>query len=425
MTPASTAAPSPVFSALAGNPLRFLTSQWPWRSLAYLISTALVGAVTLVVFLVAIAVGVVTSPVIIGLFVLGAVPALGSLVARVERRRLALMLDQPPSVPTRGRTGPWWRPAQDAMSWRALGYAVLLALILWLVDAIVSLMVVTLVGVSALSPLLARFTAVSLGPKVLDTPAEALPVALLATPVLYVLGAYLLTALAAAQASLARILLSPREKELEEHVSELRRSRLELVDAFETERKRIERDLHDGVQQRLVALTMSLGRAEMDVPEGVGLDLVRRAHLEAEAALADLREVVRGVHPRVLTDHGLAAAIREVADRMPIPVRVDVALPDRPEAQVEAAAYFVVSEGLANVAKHADARNASVNARRRGETLVLVVGDDGHGGAVIGKGSGLSGLLTRLDALGGTLVVSSPVGGPTELRMESPWRVEH
>jgi signal transduction histidine kinase len=157
----------------------------------------------------------------------------------------------------------------------------------------------------------------------------------------------------------------------------------------------------------------------------LGLDLVRRAHAEAEAALADLREVVRGVHPRVLTDLGLAAAIREVADRMPISVHVDVDLEERPEPQVEAAAYFVVSEGLANVAKHSGARSASVTARRRADRLVLVVGDDGHGGAAIGVGSGLSGLVTRLDALGGTLVVSSPVGGPTELRMESPWQVEH
>ncbi len=152
--------------------------------------------------------------------------------------------------------------------------------------------------------------------------------------------------------------------------------------------------------------------------------LVRQAHSEAEAALADLREVVRGVHPRVLTDLGLAAAIREVADRMPIPVRVDVFLDERPPAQVEAAAYFVVSEGLANVAKHARARSAAIHARRSGDSLVLVVTDDGQGGARLGEGSGLSGLVTRLDALGGTLSVTSPDGGPTELRMESPWRVD-
>ncbi len=417
----------PVWSSLGSNPLRFLTSGWPWRSLAYLLSTAVVGAVALAVFLVTIAAGVVTSPIIIGLFILGGVPTLGMWLAVVERRRLRLMLVRIPTLvpdPDLARRR-WWNPPRDATSWRGLGYAVLLALLLWIVDAIAAVMVVVLVGVTALSPLIAHFTPVSVGPRTLDSTTEALPYALLATPVLYVVGAYLVTGLAAAQASLAHILLSPREEELEKRVSELRRSRLQLVDAFETERKRIERDLHDGVQQRLVALTMALGRAEMDVPAGVGLDLVRRAHAEAEAALADLREVVRGVHPRVLTDFGLAAAIREVADRMPIAVHVDVAFDDRPEPQVEAAAYFVVSEGLANVAKHSSARSASVTARRRGDRLVLVVGDDGDGGAAIGVGSGLSGLVTRLDALGGTLVVSSPVGGPTELRMESPWQVEH
>lgn len=383
--------------------------------------------VTLTVFLVTIGAGVLTSPLIIGLFILGGLPILGQWVAVVERRRLRLMFDQVPALlidPNLPR-GRWWKPARDATSWRSLGYAVLLASVLWIVDALVATMVVTLVGVSALSPVLAHFTSVSVGPKILNSTSEAIPFALLATPVLYVLGAYLLSALAAAQAALARILLSPREEELQEHVSELRRSRLQLVDAFEIERKRIERDLHDGVQQRLVALTMTLGRAELDVPEGAGLELVRRAHAEAEAALASLREVVRGVHPRVLTDLGLAAAIREVADRMPIPVHVDVVLDDRPEPQVEAAAYFVVSEGFANVAKHSGARNASVTARRRDDRLVLVVGDNGRGGAVVGEGSGLSGLVTRLDALGGTLGISSPAGGPTELRMESPWRVEH
>jgi signal transduction histidine kinase len=109
---------------------------------------------------------------------------------------------------------------------------------------------------------------------------------------------------------------------------------------------------------------------------------------------------------------------------MPIPVRVDVSLDERPPPQVEAAAYFVVSEGLANVAKHAHARSAAILARRDADVLVLVVSDDGRGGAVVGEGTGLSGLVTRLDALGGTLTVTSPEGGPTELRMVSPWHVE-
>ncbi|KAA1395344.1 sensor histidine kinase [Aeromicrobium ginsengisoli] len=413
---------SPVWSVVGGNPVRLVLSPWPWRSLAYLLTGAVIGLVSLVGFFVTIGVGVVTTPLIIGLFILGALPKLGAMIAVVERRRLPLMLGEA-AAPGPSET-PWWRTPRDAASWRALGYAVLLALILWAVDALVVVVVVTTVVVSLLSPLLAHYDTVGMLWWQLDSTREALPFAIIATPVGLVLGSYVLTVLAAAQSSLARILLSPREEELEARVTELRRSRIDLVDAFETERKRIERDLHDGVQQRMVALTMLLGRAELDVPEGEGLALVRQAHSEAEAALADLREVVRGVHPRVLTDLGLGAAIREVADRMPIPVRVDVSLDERPPAQVEAAAYFVVSEGLANVAKHAEARSAAIQARRAGDSLVLVVSDDGHGGAVVGEGTGLSGLVTRLDALGGTLTVTSPAGGPTELRMESPWHVD-
>jgi signal transduction histidine kinase len=413
---------SSAWSAIGGNPLRLVISPWPWRSLLYLLTGAVVGLVSFIGFFVTIGVGVLTAPVIIGLFILGGVPRLGAMIAGLERRRLPLMLGE--DVATDPSDTPWWRPPREAASWRALGYAVFFALILWAVDLFAVMLVVTFVVVSLISPLLAQHDTVGMMWWELDSTREAVPFAIIATPVGIIVGAYALTVLAAAQSSLARILLSPREEELEARVTELRRSRIELVDAFETERKRIERDLHDGVQQRMVALTMLLGRAELDVPEGEGLALVRQAHSEAEAALADLREVVRGVHPRVLTDLGLAAAIREVADRMPIPVRVDVFLDERPPPQVEAAAYFVVSEGLANVAKHSRARSAAIHARRSGDSLVLVVTDDGQGGAGLGEGTGLSGLVTRLDALGGTLSVSSPDGGPTELRMESPWHVD-
>lgn len=413
------------WSALGGNPLRFLASSWPWRSLAYLLSTVLIGLLSLIALFVMIGVGTVTIPLIIGLFILGGVPTLAAWIAVVERRRLALIPDGSGVIDAPADDRPWWKPPpRDTASWRALGYAVLLAIALWLVDAIVATVVVATFVVSLISPLLAHYDTVGMLWWQLDTTREAVPFAIIATPASFVIGSYLLTALAAAQSSLARILLSPREEELEARVGELRLSRLQLVDAFETERKRIERDLHDGVQQRMVALTMLLGRAELEVPDGAGLTLVRQAHGEAEAALADLREVVRGVHPRVLTDLGLAAAIREVADRMPLPVRVDINLDDRPPAQVEAAAYFVASEGLANVAKHAHATSASINGWRRDDSLVLVVSDDGNGGAVVGNGSGLSGLVTRLDALGGTLVVTSPAGGPTEVRMECPWQIE-
>lgn len=201
---------------------------------------------------------------------------------------------------------------------------------------------------------------------------------------------------------------------------DLRRSRVDLVDAFETERRRIERDLHDGVQQRLVALTLTLGRAEYDLPDGPARSLVQDAQRQAETALEELRSTVRGIHPRVLVDHGLAAAVHEIADRSAVPVRVDLTVPDDLPPSVEAAAYFVVSEALTNVARHAAATSARVHGRVDGRSLVLTVVDDGIGGAVPAPGSGLSGLALRLEALDGTLVVTSPPGGPTEVRMTCP-----
>ena len=188
-----------------------------------------------------------------------------------------------------------------------------------------------------------------------------------------------------AQAALARLLLDPREAQLAAEVADLRRSRVDLVDAFETERRRIERDLHDGVQQRLVALTMTLGRAELDVPEGPGLATVQDAHRQAEEALAELRGTIRGIHPRVLVDHGLAAAVHELADRSSVPTTVDIRLPDRLPPPVEQAAYFVVSEALTNVARHSGARRAGVHAWRRDDAFVLTVEDDGAGGATCGR----------------------------------------
>ncbi len=418
-----------VWGALGGNPLRFLASSWPWRSLAYLGSAVLMGLITLVAFFVLVGLGVLTCVVIVGFFLLSAVPLLGMVVGAVERRRLPLMRfgvpDSLRATPSGASLRERIRAARrEPASWRELGYAVLLALILWLVDAVVAFNAVLLPGLVVLSPVLAGFYRVDVLAWQFDRPVEALPLALVGGPLAVVLAAYVVTLVAAAQASLARILLSPSEAVLAARVQELGRSRVRLVDAFETERRRIERDLHDGVQQRLVALTMTLGSAELEAPPGPALDLVRRAHREAEEALADLRSTVRGIHPRVLVDRGLLAAVHEVADRSPVPVRVDVELPGRLDGAIEAAAYFVVSEALTNVARHAQATRATVSGRVLDGRLVLTVTDDGLGGAGITSGSGLAGLVTRLEALDGTLSVTSPSGGPTEVRMESPCRVD-
>jgi signal transduction histidine kinase len=229
---------------------------------------------------------------------------------------------------------------------------------------------------------------------------------------------------AAGRAALARLVLAPGPAE-SARVVELTRSRARLVDAFEVERRRIERDLHDGAQQRLVSLTMTLGLARLDAPgEGPLAEQLARAQAEASAALTELRELIQGIHPAVLTDYGLEAAISDAADRSPIPVRVsyDAPLPRRPLPPVESAAYFVVREALANAARHSGATRIEVTARHHGAGLLLAVRDDGRGGADPAGGSGLTGLADRVAVLDGTLRMSSPPGGPTVLTVEIPCR---
>ncbi|MFE6645898.1 sensor histidine kinase [Nocardioides sp. NPDC057772] len=417
--------PADVWAALRSSPWRLLASSWPWRALAYLASGALVGLVVAAVLFVLVGIGLLTLVVLVGVLVLAGIPLLAALVADVERVRLRLVL---PDV----RPGPAEPPAP--ITWgdrlRALrrlrisgpevGYTVLLATVLWLVDAVVLNLIITIPGVLVLAPVLVRLDApIAVGPWQLSTPAEAW-IAVAPGLGLLVAGLYAAILLAAAQASLARLLLEPAQIRMAAAVADLRRSRVDLVDAFETERSRIERDLHDGAQQRLVALTMTLGLAELEVPEGAGLDLVRQAHAQAETALAELRATVRGIHPRVLVDHGLTAAVHELADAAGLPVSVDLRIDGRLPTPVEAAAYFVVAEALTNAVRHAGARSARVEGQLTGDRLEVGVRDDGAGGATMRPGGGLAGLATRLAALDGHLEVTSPPGGPTEVRMTCP-----
>jgi signal transduction histidine kinase len=246
-----------------------------------------------------------------------------------------------------------------------------------------------------------------------------LAAALVALP----LAAYPLTAWAGARAALARLILAPREVELGERLVEVTRSRARLADAFELERRRIERDLHDGAQQRLVALTVALGMARLDLPsDSAAAEQVGAAHEQAKQALTELRELIRGVHPQVLTDRGLPAAVADAAGRSPVSVDVDLALPRRLPGSVEVAAYFAVCEALANMARHSRATTASVRGRLLDDVLVVEVHDDGVGGADPAAGSGLAGLADRIAVVDGRLLLFSPPGGPTLLRMEIPCR---
>ncbi|MFF9121785.1 histidine kinase [Streptomyces sp. NPDC014889] len=219
-------------------------------------------------------------------------------------------------------------------------------------------------------------------------------------------------------------LLGPsRAERLQLRVDDLTEKRAGVVDAADAERRRIERDLHDGAQQRLVSLALNLGLARATLPDlpEEARQVIDEAHREAKEAIAELRTLVRGLHPAVLEDRGLDAALSGIAARSPVPVRLTVDLPERPSPTVESVAYFVVSEALANVARHAKgATQAEVRIHRRDDVLRIVVVDDGPGGADSGRGTGLSGLAKRAGSVDGTFSVDSPVGGPTTVTVELP-----
>jgi signal transduction histidine kinase len=228
--------------------------------------------------------------------------------------------------------------------------------------------------------------------------------------------------LAEGQGRLARALLAPgREAALAARVDELTVTRAGAVNAAAAELGRIERDLHDGAQARLVALAMDLGMAEERFgrdPEGAR-ELVGEAREEAKRALAELRDLARGIRPGLLAERGLGPALIALAARSPIRAEVELDLPGRLPSAVESAAWFVVSEALANAAKHSGASRLTVRAAAAGERVRIEVADDGRGGADT-AGDGLTGLRRRVEALDGTLTVDSPAGGPTTVRAELP-----
>ncbi|MET8171825.1 sensor histidine kinase [Streptomyces clavifer] len=221
------------------------------------------------------------------------------------------------------------------------------------------------------------------------------------------------------------VLTSPVSAVLDERIAQLTESRAGAVEAHGAELRRIERDLHDGAQARIVALSMRIGLAKQLLDRDPAAARVRldEAQDGAEAALAELRHVVRGIHPPVLTDRGLGGAVRALAAGVAVPAEVALhGLDDgrRLPAAIEAAAYFVVAEALTNISKHSGATAATVRIARGPGTLRVRIGDDGHGGADERAGSGLVGIRRRVAALDGTTRISSPAGGPTDIEVELP-----
>lgn len=221
---------------------------------------------------------------------------------------------------------------------------------------------------------------------------------------------------------LTRAVLAPSQAELAERVRVLTQTRRDAVDTSASELRRIERDLHDGAQARLVAMGMDLGTVEMlvDKDPQQAKQLLAQARRSSADALAELRDLVRGIHPPVLAERGLGDAVRALALRMPTATEVTVELPGRADAPVESAAYFAVSEVLTNAVKHSGADRIWIDVHHADGHLRISVTDNGRGGAAIGAGSGLAGVERRLGTFDGVLAVSSPAGGPTMVTMEIP-----
>jgi signal transduction histidine kinase len=348
-------------------------------------------------------------------------------LSRAQRSRFAhlggLTIPELPPVSAPG-TPRWARLlawARAESTYRQLGYHLVAGPVLSLLGVTALLgcgagtLLITVVGWGWLMP---RGTAVRGGGQ---TPSvvvfTVIGVALLAA------APWLLVRIARIDRRAAQALLGPsRARQLQQRVADLAESRAGVVDAADAERRRIERDLHDGAQQRLVSLAMNLGLARKTLKDASpeAMQVIVDAHEEAQAAIAELRDLVRGLHPVVLEDRGLDAALSGIAARAPLPVRLDVRLERRMASTVEAVAYFVVSEALANVAKHAQASRVDLSVRQHGPTLHITITDDGIGGADPTRGTGLIGLRKRAASVDGTLIITSPVGGPTVITVELP-----
>jgi signal transduction histidine kinase len=237
-------------------------------------------------------------------------------------------------------------------------------------------------------------------------------------PVCVIAGPWLLKLHAVAASSL----LAPSREEMAARVGQLTESRWDAVDASAAELRRIERDLHDGAQARLVALGMNIGFAEQVVRDNpdLALTLLAEARASSGQALSELRALVRGIHPPVLAERGLDGAVRALALTLPLPVELHIDMPGRPSAPVESAAYFAIAEALANVVKHSGANRAWVQLAYDHGRLIAIVGDNGAGGAHPPAEGGLAGIERRLNAFDGVVAVTSPAGGPTQLTMELP-----
>jgi signal transduction histidine kinase len=439
--PTTSASPSPVARALRA-PFELRT----WKETLHLLLNMPIGIATFTIIVTGFATGFGLLITLVGVPILIAMLYVSRAMGWFERGRAKVLLDT--DVPSPYRSAPpadrWWRPivskVTDPATWTEI-VSHLLLMPIGVVTFSLALAFWTL-GLSALFlPAYAwalpepvhvfdswlRVT-IDTTPKlnviggsggwVIDTPLAYAAIVLIGALVILITP-WVIRGLATANRALVRGMLG---RDLSARLQSVTESRAAAVDLAAEDRRQIERDLHDGVQQRLVSLAMDLGRAKekLDTDPEQAKELVGEAHEEAKRAITEVRDLARGIHPAVLTDRGLDAALSALAARSAVPVDVRVEVAQRPPASVEAAAYFVASEALANVAKHAEATRASVTVRRSGDRLTIQVQDDGIGGAAIVEGSGLAGLRDRVGALDGALHLLSPEGGPTVLMVEIP-----
>jgi signal transduction histidine kinase len=413
--------------------LAAVVSPRTWAATAHVLLDFLVGLFAFVFVIVDLAVGVSLSFTVV--FAIPAVLILFvglRLFGKFERARFGSLLAVPIADPYPVFEGSVWTRIKkrvfSAAPWKELAYALILFPLACvgfsLVVASWSVSVALLLlpaYITALPNQIAHFWLVDITPG-----GSAWIMAAVGVAGLLFVAPWVARGWAALDALLGAVLLGRDQSEelevLEERVDSLQESRAWAVEIAEAERRRIERDLHDGAQQRLVALALDLGRAKekMDSdPEGAR-QLVDEAHEEAKRAIAELRDLARGIHPVTLGDRGLPGAIPALAGRSSIPVDVHVSVPTRPAPAIEGIAYFVVSETLANAVKYSNADRVSVRLVQHADRLFLDVVDNGIGGADPALGTGLRGLAERVASVDGRFEVSSPIGGPTEIRVELP-----
>jgi signal transduction histidine kinase len=410
-----------------GLPARFgrvALSGQTWLNVAYLLVSFPTGLFYFIVLVVGIALGVSLAVIVVGLVILLAVLAAWRGFAAIERALARALLGVPIAQPVDRRELPrvervsrWLR---DPVTWKSLIFVALKFPL-----GIVSFGIVAFLGFFALvltfAPLIVLATPVTVFGWIVEQPLQALPLTV-AGVLACLLLLHLCNGLAWLWALFARVMLGPSTVQLRERVDDLRDARARIIAAADAERRRIERDLHDGAQQRLVALSLTLGMAEsrLAADPAAAAPLIAQAREEASLAVQELRELASGIHPALLSDRGLGPALEALAARAPVPTTVEGVPEVRLPAPVEAAAYFVTSEALTNVAKYANASAASITLEVAHGRLRLTVRDNGAGGADPANGSGLRGLRDRVEALDGELDIDSPPGDGTTITADIP-----